>query len=218
MREHILQIHTLRLCEVADVVIEEVRLGTGVAVRSDFFLIGENRDRRVLRILGHKLRHECRIRADSVVLAVAADQRAVKADVARLCSRHKLDFRSREIALGNAVLLIQIAEHFQAERLFHIIVRIGRRAEHNVELLAAKALGERSLHLLLREVNQEVGDVKHRIARILTDRDFDRGAVLLHDNAVHCERHAAPLVLLDAAVVVGLKECNVIRLIERIRS
>ena len=61
---------------------------------------------------------------------------------------------------------------------------------------------------------EEIRHAEDGVVRLLTNRDLDNRAVLLHDNTVECKRNRHPLVLLDAAVVVRVEICQTIVLIQ----
>ena len=65
-------------------------------------------------------------------------------------------------------------------------------------------------------MGEQVGDYKLRVALILAEADGDLGAVLAADDAVKRQGDGGPLILLDAAVVMGLEESEVSILIKRI--
>ena len=54
-------------------------------------------------------------------------------------------------------------------------------------------------------MNEQVGDHQHRVGIVLADGDGDDAAVLPVHNTVKGQGHGGPLILLDAAVVVGLE-------------
>ena len=54
-------------------------------------------------------------------------------------------------------------------------------------------------------MDQQVGDGKDRIVRLVADIDVDGGTVLFADDAHECERGGYPVVALDAAVVVRVE-------------
>ena len=55
-------------------------------------------------------------------------------------------------------------------------------------------------------MRQQVRDDELGFALLFSDADGDGGAIAFDDNAVEGQRHGGPLVLLDPAVIVGLKE------------
>ena len=57
-------------------------------------------------------------------------------------------------------------------------------------------------------MGQQVGNHQDRLVLVLTDGDGDAGAVGLADHAVNGQGDGDPLILLDAAVVVGLEVCH----------
>ena len=67
-------------------------------------------------------------------------------------------------------------------------------------------------------MNEQIGDDKHRIARLVTDADIDGfyavfGHMAYHTPQLH--RDSRPLVFLDAAVIMGFKQCHAVVLIQR---
>ena len=77
-------------------------------------------------------------------------------------------------------------------------------------------LGGRLLHLVAREVDEQVGDAEHRVVGILAHADLDGGAVFLAHHAVQRQRGGDPVVGLDAAVVVRVQVGHVAGLVERV--
>ena len=59
--------------------------------------------------------------------------------------------------------------------------------------------------MILAEMGQKIGNVEHRIGGILTQNHVHRGAVLTDHGAVEGKRDGCPLILFDAAVVMGLE-------------
>mgnify|MGYP001861298056 CR=1 FL=1 len=68
------------------------------------------------------------------------------------------------------------------------------------------AFGQGALHLLPCQVDQQVGDAEHRVAGLVADAHLHLFPVLLHNDPVEGHGDGSPLVLLDAAVVVGLHQ------------
>ena len=71
-------------------------------------------------------------------------------------------------------------------------------------------------HLLLRQVDEQVGDDEHGVGRIFAHRDGHDGPVGLGNDAVDGQRERDPLVLLDAAVVVRVEKREVGGLVQRV--
>ena len=67
-------------------------------------------------------------------------------------------------------------------------------------------------------MGQQVGDAEHRIVLVLAHAEGHAGAVGTGKHAVDGQRHGAPLILADAAVVVGLKVAQVVGLIQGVRA
>ena len=63
-------------------------------------------------------------------------------------------------------------------------------------------------------MGQQVGDAEGGVAHVLAHLDGDGGAVGPGKDAVDGQGHGGPLVLADAAVVVGLEQAEVGRLIQ----
>ena len=81
----------------------------------------------------------------------------------------------------------------------------GTTAHDHAEDLGIDGVLGRLGHLLAREVDQQVGDGKDRVVRLVADIDVDGGTVLFADDAHECERGGYPVVALDAAVVVRVE-------------
>ena len=65
-------------------------------------------------------------------------------------------------------------------------------------------------------MNQQVGNEEYGIILGLAHIDLDRGAVLFHNDAVKSQRDGDPLVLFDAAVIMGVQIGDILILIQRI--
>ena len=72
------------------------------------------------------------------------------------------------------------------------------------------------MHLIVGEVNEQVSDAKHGVARVFAHVHALNAAVFFRDNAVNGERQRDPLVLLDAAVVMRVEQRQITRFIERV--
>ena len=60
----------------------------------------------------------------------------------------------------------------------------------------------------MAKVGEQVVDIKDGVGIVLTDGNVYGSTVLFDDNAVECKRGGNPLVLADAAVVMGFEECH----------
>ena len=148
-------------------------------------------------------------------MAVAADERTVKADLAHIKSRDSGKLRREEILLGDAVHIIERGEHRELDPVLALAC-IGNGADEQLQPLAGNALGHRLFHLLLRKMRQQISDDKARLVRFSADADIHDCAVLKHGDAVQLERDSDPLVFLYPAVVVRAEIAELVRLIHRV--
>ena len=88
--------------------------------------------------------------------------------------------------------------------LFLILQRFS--AQDNVQVLTRNRLAQLLAHLVLGQVGQQVADTHHRIIVFFTDADIQARAVLLHNHAVQRQFTRHPLVLLDTAVIMGIRQ------------
>ena len=201
--------------ELGDGILEETRLHARRADAADLLLVDEQAagGAALARVLEH--RAQGGVGADAVVLPVGERHAAVEAELARLARRHKAQLSGLEVLLRKAVFLLDEGEH---ARLDALLVLFLQRvvADEDVEVLALDDLGARLLHLLLREMDEQVGHAEHGIVLRLADADVDGRTVFLHDDAVHRERQRRPLVFLDTAVVVGVEVGEPAVLVERV--
>ena len=191
-------------------------LHTGHAVGADLFLIGQHADGGVHGVLGLDLGQQCGVSIHAVIVTVGTDHGAVKAHIACLGSGHDFDLGAGEVALGDAVLLVQQDEGVQLDSLLDVLFLHGVRADEHVQLLALDALAELALVLLGTQMGQQVGDAEHGIVLVLTDGKVDAGAVGAGEHAVDSQRDGSPLVLAHTAVVVGAEVAHVVRLVQRV--
>ena len=137
-------------------------------------------------------------------MAVAADERAVKADLAHLKRRNGGELCREEVLLNYAVAIVEDAHN---RKLYPVaaLVGIGNAADQDIESLACYALLHGFFHLFLSKVRQKIGYDKLRIGGIVTDGDVNDFAGLKRYNAVQLKRYGHPLVFLYAAVVMCLE-------------
>ena len=87
-------------------------LHAGHAVRADLFLVDEQAQIGVYRgLVGIEQRSCSRIGANTVVVAVSANQRTIKADVAGVERRNTGQLSRQEISLGHAVFCVQVLQN-----------------------------------------------------------------------------------------------------------
>ena len=147
-------------------------------------------------------------------MAIAQNHGAVEAHVAGGAGGHDLDLGGEEVLLLDVVLLLEdIQEHLLDGLLGGVLVVLvkldGTAAHDHVEDLGVDGVLGGLGHLLAREMDQQVGDGKDRIVRLVADIDVDGGTVLFADDAHECERGGYPVVALDAAVVVRVEISHV---------
>ena len=193
-------------------------LHAGDAVGADLFLIGQHADGGVHRVFGLDLCHQCGIGVHTVIVAVAAHHGAVKAHVPGLVGGHHLDLGTGEVPLGDAVLFVQQHQGVQLDGFLDVGILHSVGADEDVQLFCLDALAELAVVLLGTQMGQQVGDAEHRVALILTHAHRNAGAVCTGEHAVDGQRHGAPLILADAAVVVGLEIAEMVGLVQRIRA
>ena len=212
--EHVARLQPFHAGEIRDEIFEIGGVEAGVAIAARLLLIGEDGDRRIFRLFAGKGRHSGRVCAHTVVMAVAADHAAVKADVAHREGGHELKLRAEEIALHNAVFFMEQLHNIELHKLAALIAAEGPAADENVELLAPHAVCKRALHLLLCQMGEQVGYNEFRLIRLLADAHIDLAAVAADDHAVQREGNCRPLVFFDAAVIMGFEQGHLKILIE----
>ena len=162
-------------------------------------------------------------------MTVAENHGAVKAELARTARRHDLELCGEEVLFGDIVFLGEDLQDIGLDGLFlgeflpggSVVVGFARvlgdigieherlAADEQIERLALDDLARILLHLLLRQVNEQVGDDEHGVGRIFAHCDGHDGPVGLGDDAVNGQRERDPLVLLDAAIVVRVEKRQV---------
>ncbi len=145
-------------------------------------------------------------------MTVAADERAVKPDLAHVKRRHGSKLRREEVLLRDAVHIVENAHHSKLHPVL-AVVGIGRAADEDIKPLAREALGHGFFHLVGGEVGQQIGYDELRLTRLAPDDDIDGLPILQCDSAVQLQRDGDPLVFLYAAVVVRLEIAHFVRLV-----
>ena len=198
------QLYILAVTQNLHEVLKGMALHTADAHGADFFLVGQNAHGGVLG--GRQGQHglQLGIGADPVVMAVGTQQAPVQAHFPALAGRNHRQLGGAEIVFHNAVLLVQQPHDVQLHQVAALALqRLG--TQDHIQLLTGNALGQGLLHLVSGQVDQQIGDHQNGIVLVLADGDGDLAAVLLADHTVDGQGHAGPLVLLDAAIVVGLE-------------
>ena len=198
------QLDPLAVAQDLHEVLKGAALHTADAHGTDLLLVCQDADGGVLG--GGQSQHGLQlcIGADPVVMTVGAQQAPVQANLPALSGGDNRQLGSAEIILHKAVLLVQQAHDVQLHQVAALALqRLG--AQDHIQLLTGNALGQSLLHLVGGQVDQQVGDHQDGIVLILADGDGNLAAVLLADHTVNGQRHAGPLVLLDATIVMGLE-------------
>ena len=184
--------------------LKRLGLHTGHALGADLFLVGEDAHGGLLRHVQLQNRGQFRIRADAVVMAVGADEAAVKAEVAGVRCRDGLQLGGDKILLHNAIFLMQDAHDGKLHAVGAVVVRLGPAADKDVEGFGRNGLVQRLFALFAAQMGQQVVDDELRVFGVRADLDIDFASVRADDLAVQLQRDRDPLVLADAAVVVRL--------------
>ena len=139
-------------------------------------------------------------------MAVGADHGAVQTQVAGLESGDGLQLGGDKVLLHNAVFLVQQLHHRQLHPFAALVVLEGAAAHQKVEALGGDSLPQRLLRLILGQMGEQIVHGKHRVARAGADGHLNGLAVLQGHHAVEFQGDGHPLILADAAIVVGLEK------------
>ena len=216
------EIHDLR-----DGVLEEPGSHARSSDASDLLLVDQKCAARSPQVMGLDLRPERGISAGSVILAVAQDHAPVKSGVPRLAGRHDLQLGGLEVALFDPVGLGEDLQDGLFDRLLAVLLVLLSRfcvsvdhdrfaSDDEVEGLTFHDGCGVFLHLLLGQVDQQVGDKKYRLVLIFSHAQNHCLAALFDDHAVDRQRQRHILVFFDAAVIVRVQIGNLAVLIQGI--
>ena len=139
-------------------------------------------------------------------MPIGANHAAVKAYIRRLERRHRFNFSACEIALCNAIALVQKLHGIQLDALFRLFVRIGNAAHHNVQLFPFQAFAQGALVLVCTEMRQKVCHAEHRVSRRFAHAEFHLFAAALVHHPMQGKRRGAPLIFADTTIIVGFKQ------------
>ena len=204
----------LCLAEVLHEAVKGRALHAAHALGPDLFLVGKNADAGPPRRLEVKHGLQLRPGADPVVVAVSADHGAVQTNLTDVEGGNGCQLRREEIFLRDSVCIVQQAQHRKSHAVFSV-VGIGDAADQDVQTFSGDAFGHRLFHLVLRQVREQIRNDELRLSRFPADADFHRLAVFQRRDAVQLQGNGHPLVLLDAAVIVGAEIAEFILLIHR---
>ena len=147
-------------------------------------------------------------------MTVSADKTAIETDISCLICGNHFKLRTHEIALCDAVFII---ENFHDIELYRVacLYAVGARTDENIELFTRDDITACLCHLTACEMREQVCDIENRVIIVFADNNLDHASVLLGNNAVNGKRYGCPLIFLDAAVVMRLEEAEAVRFIER---
>ena len=191
--------------DLCDQVCHQVALHTGVAVRSDLLLVGQDHHGGVSRGIRIEQGGQAGVSAHPVVVAIGADEGAVKAHIPCLLGRNGRQVSGEEVLLGDAVLLMENGQDVQLDGIL-LRTGVGTGTQKQVQVLRRDGGSQGLLALLLTQMGQQVVDVDDRVGILLTDDHIHNGAVLLCHHSVQGQGDGDPLVLADTAIVAGLEE------------
>ena len=200
--------------QILNEILEKVGVHAGGAVAAGFLFIRQNGNGGILGGFLIDLRHEDGIGADAVIVAVGADHGAVETKIPGLEGGNGAQLGGEEVLFHDAVLFKQQLGNGDLDLLGAGVIPQSGAADEDIELFALDAFGQRLLHLVSGKVRQQIGDAENGIALFFADGYGQAGAVLTDDRTVQRQRDGGPLVLLDAAVVVGLEEALLALLIQ----
>ena len=196
------KLYPLAVAQDLHEILKGMALHTADAHGADLFLVGQDAHGGVSGGFQIQQGFQLRIGANPVIVAVGTQQAPVQAHLPALAGRDNRQLRGAEVFLHHAVLLVQQAHDVQFHQIRALALqRLG--AQEHIQLLAKNPLCQGLLHLIRGQVDQQVGDHQNGVALVLTDGDGYLRAVLLADHAVNGKGHAGPLILFDAAIVMG---------------
>ena len=184
-------------------IFHKIGLHTGSTHTADLLLIHKEGSRRVKGFFRFQKRLQGGIHANPVIMSISADKASVEAHIPGASGRDNFQLCSSKIIGLNAVFFCQ-----NCEDVLHSAALSGQTATEQIQFLALQAFLQSAVHLLFGQVLGHITDVEDRILWFLTQRDLLQRSVLSGNHTVDCKRQGAPLVLLDAAVIVGLQQCQ----------
>ena len=161
-------------------------------------------------------------------MTIAQDHGAIKAHVASRTCRNNLKLSGEKVCFLNAVEVLQDVDDVSLNSfLWLVALSIGgflavltpnkwTITNNKVEHLTLDDLGSGLSKLLSAQVDEKVGNAENRIGWVLTNAYVYDATVFKCKNAVNCQGNGDPLVLLDAAVVVGVKGGQLVALLKRV--
>ena len=206
--------HVLGLTQVLHKSVEGGGLHAGDPLGADLLLVGQHANGGALRGAQLQQGGKAGVGAHPIVVAVGPDERAVKADVAGVEGGHRGQLGGNKILLHNAVLPVQQLQNGQLHPVLALVVQQGPAAHQDVQALGGNGLPQGFPGLLHPQVGQKVVDGEQGVPRPVADGHPDHLAVFQGHHPVELQGDGHPLVLPQAAVVVGLQKGQIVRLIE----
>ena len=202
--EALAQLHSLAIAEDLHKILKGMALHAADAHGADLLFVRQNAHGSVLGSGQVQDGLQLGVGADPIVVAIGTQQTPVQAHLPALAGGDHSQLRSAEVSLHHAVLLVEQPHDVQLHQVTALPFQ-GLGAQDHVQLLAGDALGQGLLHLVGSQVDQQIGDHQDGVILILADGHGDLAAVFFTHHAVDGQGHTGPLVLLDAAIVVGLE-------------
>ncbi|MPM71479.1 hypothetical protein SDC9_118444 [bioreactor metagenome] len=148
-------------------------------------------------------------------MAVSADHAAVQTDVAGFGGGDAFQLRGGEIVLNDAVFLVHQLHHRQLYPVGALALQ-GAAAQQKIQRLAENGFAQRLFVLLRAQMGQKVCDDQLGVTLVRADVDGDSLSIFQRHHAMKLHGNSGPLVLSDAAVVVGLEVAQLAVLIQRV--
>ena len=128
-------------------------LHAGNADGTDFFIVSQNANSSLGRGINGEQSLQLGVSTHAVVMAVSADQAAVKANLTAAAGRDDNQFCGLEVGLDQAVLFVQPLHDVQLYQIGTLALD-GFGTQNDVQLLTGDALCQSLLHLVSCQVGQ----------------------------------------------------------------
>ena len=219
--------------DFGDGVLEEHGGHTRGADTANLLFVNEDAHARLLQVACFELGDQAGVGAYAVVVAVADHHGFVEAAVAcGACGNH-FEFAREEVSLRHIVFFGEDGQQQRLDGFFfrQLIQLVGLGAgcplmrvggfcwpasNEDIEVFAFDHFGRLFLQLVLSEVHQQIGDAEHGVAFVFAHVHLDDAAVFLGDYAMDGQGKRDPLVFLDAAVIMRVKQRESARFIQRV--
>ena len=161
-------------------------------------------------------------------MTIAQDHGAIKAHVTSRTCRNNLKLSGEKVCFLNTVEVLQDIDDVSLNGFLWLVAfcisgflailapNKWTIANNKIQHLALDDLGSSLSKLLSAQVDEKVGDAENRVSWILANAYVYDATVFKCKNAMNCQRNGDPLVLFDAAVVVGVKGSKLVALLKRV--